>query len=49
MRMKKHKDFKDFDKKASATGFDKDMYENIKKKSKRAREEIDPEFEEELK
>ena len=47
--MKEHKDFKDFDSQTSSSGFDQQAYQNLKKKASKVREEIDPEFEEELK
>ncbi|CAI2374975.1 unnamed protein product [Moneuplotes crassus] len=49
IRMKNNKDFKNFDRKSASKGFDRNMYQRMKKNSSKAREEIDPEFEEELK
>ena len=47
--MKAHADYKDFNRKTAKRGFDRRMYERMKKKASKMREEIDPEFEEELK
>ena len=47
--MKNHEDFNHFDRKSAKAGFDKRMYEKMKKAASSVREEIDPEFEEELK
>ena len=49
MRMKRDKNFKDFDRKSAKRGFDRRMYERMKRRASKIREEIDPEFEEELK
>lgn len=47
--MKNHQDFSHFDRKSAKAGFDKHMYEKMKKAASKVREEVDPEFEEELK